>query len=251
MPRCFPKRATSTLAAVVVALAAPTGVQAGPPFVTDDPAPTDPGRWEIYDFVAGARADGVTGGQAGLDLNYGGAKDLQLTAVLPLGFDAGQRTRVGLSSIELAAKYRFLHQSETGLTPDAAFFPRVIAATGGSRFGTGHTALLLPVWAAKDFGPWSVFGGGGYEINPGAGQRDFWLSGLGVTRAISKRLAVGAEVYHHTRDTQDGRAFTGVNLGALYRVPSHWSVIASAGPGVQNTTREGNYAFYAALKADY
>lgn len=229
---------------------APTAALAGPPFVTDDPAPTDLGHWEIYSFAAGLRVDGTTGGQAGLDLNYGAAKDLQLTAVVPLGYDTGGG-RVGLSNIELAAKYRFLHQSETGLRPDVAFFPRVFTPTGGKRFGTGHASLLLPIWVGKDLGKWSLFGGGGYEINPGPGQRDFWLSGLGVTRTVAKRLSLGVEVYHHTRDADDGQAYTGVNLGALYRLTGHWSLIASGGPGVQNARREGRYDFYAALKADY
>ena len=154
--------------------------QAGPPFVTDDPAPTDRSRWEIYNFASGVRADGATGGQAGIDLNYGAAKDLQLTAVIPLGYDTGAG-RVGLSNVELAAKYRFLHQQAGSLVPDLAVFPRVFTPTGGTRLGTGHVQLLLPIWAGKDFGPWSVFGGGGYTINPGRGER--------VVQATSSRLA--------------------------------------------------------------
>lgn len=237
--------------AACLALALASGAVAGPPFVTDDPIPTDLGHWEIYNFASLARADGATGGQAGLDLNYGGFKDVQLTAVLPLGYNADDGGRAGASNIELAAKFRVLHQKDDALTPDVAIFPRVFTPTGGRRFGTRHAQLLLPVWLGKDFGPWSVFGGGGYEINPGAGNRSFWLSGVGVTRTLTKRLSLGAEVYHHTPDADDGFAFTGVNLGALYKLSDHWSLIGSGGPGVQNASREGRYAFYAALKADY
>ena len=227
-----------------------TPALAGPPFVTDDPVPTDRGHWEIYNFVSGVRADGATGGQAGVDLNYGGAEDLQLTAVVPLGFDTGQG-RAGISNVELAAKYRFLHQDKTTVAPDLAFFPRVITPTGGARLGTGHVQLLLPVWAEKDFGPWAVFGGGGLTFNPGRDQRDFWLSGVGVTRAVTKRLSLGAEVYHHTRDARDGADFTGVNVGALLKLGNHWSLIGAGGPGVQNAQTEGRSSFYVALKADY
>ena len=231
-------------------LSAATPARAGPPFVTEDPAPTDRGHWEVYTFVAGVRADGATGGQAGLDINYGGAKDLQLTAVVPLGFDAGEG-RAGLSNVELAAKYRVLYQDKASLAPDLAVFPRVITPTGGTQLGTGHVQLLLPVWAEKDFGPWSVFGGGGLTFNPGRDQRDFWLSGVGVTRAVTKRLSLGAEVYHHTRDARDGAAFTGVNVGALVKLGDHWSLIGAGGPGVQNAHAEGQSSFYVALKADY
>ena len=250
----IPQRARHLRVGAVAALwiaAAPYTASAGPPFITDDPVPTDLGHWEIYNFAALARVDGTTGGQAGLDLNYGMFKDVQLTAVLPLGYDSRAGRSVGLSNIELAAKFRVLHQVDGALTPDLAVFPRLFTPTGGRRFGTGRAQLLLPVWAGKDFGPWSVFGGGGYEINLGAGNRNFWLSGIGVSRAVTKRLSLGVEAYHHTADSDDGAAFTGVNLGALYKLNDHWSLLGSGGPGVQNARREGNYAFYAALKADY
>jgi hypothetical protein len=241
-------RLAARLALGVAAVA--SAARAGPPFVTDDPEPTDRGHWEVYTFVSGVRADGASGGQAGFDINYGAAEDLQLTAVVPLGYDTAQG-RVGLGNVELAAKYRFLHQDKTGFAPDVSVFPRVFTPTGGTRLGTGHAQLLLPVWAEKDWGPWSVFGGGGPTFNPGRDQRDFWLYGLGVTRTLTHRLSLGAEVYHHTRDTLEGADFTGVNLGALYRLSDHWSLIGAGGPGVQGARREGQSSVYAALKADY
>ena len=244
-----PRLLEAALFALALSTAAAPAL-AGPPLVTDDPVPTDRGHWEIYDFVAGVRADGATGGQAGVDLNYGGAEDLQLTAVLPVGFDTGEG-RAGVGNIELAAKYRFLHQQKDALTPDLSVFPRVFAPSGGTRLGTGRVQLLLPVWAGKDFGPWGLFGGGGYTFNPGRGRRGFWLSGLGVTRALTKRIAVGVEVYHHTRDVEDGADFTGVNFGASCKLSDHWSVIGAAGPGVQHARSEGQSSFYLALKADY
>ena len=62
--------------------------------------------------------------------------------------------------------------------------------TRDRRFGTGRVRLLLPMWAQKDFGPWSLFGGGGYMINPGAGNRDFWQSGVALTRQVTPRPQV-------------------------------------------------------------
>jgi hypothetical protein len=43
---------------------------------------------------------------------YGAVPDLQLTAVLPVGFQGQVHgpTAMNLSNVELAAKYRFLHQ---------------------------------------------------------------------------------------------------------------------------------------------
>jgi hypothetical protein len=247
--RLFPSLRARVLAFACLGLAAPA--ISGPPFVSDDPEPTDLGHWEIYAFTGGTHVPGETDGAAGFDINYGGAKDLQLTAVLPLNYQTGADGAVGIGNIELAAKYKFLHQSDGSPIPDVAFFPRAFLPTAGHRFGTRRLSILLPLWAQKDFGKWSLFGGGGYDINPGPGQRNFWLTGIGLQRAISDRFALGAEVYRQTADADDARRFTGVNVGALYRLSKHWSLIGSAGPGVEHARTQGRYAFYAALKADY
>ncbi|HEY3814346.1 MAG TPA: hypothetical protein VGL66_14075 [Caulobacteraceae bacterium] len=240
-------RSPAALAVLAVTLCVASPAFAGPPFLTDDPQPTDQGHWEIYNFVDGVHTPGDTSGEAGLDLNYGGAKDLQLTAVIPAQF-AGDGW--GMGDVELAAKYKFLHQNgPTGL--DVAFFPRVFLPTAFDRGSDRRANLLLPVWAEKDFGKWSVFGGGGYQINPGPGNRNFWISGLTLTRQVSDNLMLGAEVYHQTADADLGRDWTVVNAGGALRFTKHWSLLFSAGPGVQNPREAGQSDFYLSLKADY
>lgn len=240
------------LALAFVALAAPiaTPAAAGPPYITDDPQPTDAGHWEIYNFVGGSHVTGDTAGEGGIDLNYGAAKDLQLTLVVPFAYDrADGHLSTGMGVVEAAAKYKFLHQDGAGL--DVSIFPRVFIPTAPARFASTRTNLLVPLWAQKDYGKWSVFGGGGYQFNPGPGNRDFWTGGIALTRQVTERLNLGVEVTHRTRDADDGRAFSGVNLGVVYKMTDHWSLLASGGPGVQNARSEGRYDFYVALKADY
>ena len=145
----------------------------------------------------------------------------------------------------VAAKYRFLHQGAS--TPDVAFFPRVSLPTGSRGFGERRPSLFLPLWAQKDAGPWSFFGGGGYTLRQG---RDVWTGGVALTRTATPRLVVGGEVYYRTSDEPGGRAFTALNLGAAYRVTGRWSLLASGGPGLQARER-GKAAFYVSLKADY
>jgi hypothetical protein len=58
---------------------------AGPPYMTDDPEPTDYKHFEIYNFTNGTATRANTSGEAGIDINYGGAPNLQLTATLPAG----------------------------------------------------------------------------------------------------------------------------------------------------------------------
>jgi hypothetical protein len=59
------------LAVLAAAMCAPLGAtRAGPPYVTDDPQPTDTGHWEIYDFAAGVGTPGDLTGEGGFDINY-------------------------------------------------------------------------------------------------------------------------------------------------------------------------------------
>jgi len=234
---------------VAAAAVSATPSWAGPPYVTDDPAPTDAGHWEIYNFVDGDHTPGLTAGEAGFDINYGAAKDVQLTLVLPLAYTDATALDVGGGQIETAAKFKLLHQDGFGL--DVAVFPRAFIPTSGGQFGPDHVNLFLPIWAGKDFGRWHVFGGGGFQINPGSGQRDFWTGGLAVTRDLSDNLNFGAEVYGQTAEAKDSRAWAGVNLGVDWRLTPHWSLLGAGGPGIVNARSQGLYDFYLALKADY
>jgi hypothetical protein len=118
---------------VLGALARPA--LAGPPYISDDPEPTDTNHFEIYSFNQGTATRSGTSGMAGIDFNYGAAPDLQLTAMLPAGFNSptGEQTSIGMTNIELAAKYRFLHQDTFGL--DVSFFPRVFLPSGSNSIG--------------------------------------------------------------------------------------------------------------------
>lgn len=240
-------RLCSALAAFLLALATPA--LAGPPYVTDDAEPTDLGHWENYTFVSAIHTPGDTAGQTGFDLNYGGFKDVQLTAVIPLDYDTPKS--VGLGNVELAVKYKFLHQSDKTLIPDVAIFPRLFVPVQNSRFGPDRAQLFLPLWAEKDWGKWSLFGGGGYELNPGAGARNFWQSGIALSRQVTEKLSLGGEVYHQTAETTGGRDFTGANLGATYKLSDHWTLMGAGGPGLQNAREGGQYDLYVALLATY
>ena len=232
----------------------PAAALAGPPYLTDDPQPTDTGHWEVYDFVDGSRsADGLDG-EAGFDINYGSAPDLQLTAVVPLGYSNPRGyslngIQAGGGVLEFAAKVKVLHQSDGGWLPDLAVFPRLFFPTS-SRFGPARPNLWLPVWAEKDVGPWSVFGGGGYQINPGPEGRNFWQGGMAVTRAFGDKASLGAELWRQGDDSPTGGGFTAVNLGGAWKFARYWSLIGSAGPTWQDHGGRGS-DLYVALKLDY
>lgn len=236
-------RHSKNLTAAAIALAAlpASPARAGPPFVTDDPEPTDLKHWEIYNFVSGTREFGADALDGGVDLNYGGARDLQLTATLPLHVESGAPLDSG--SVELAVKYRFAHQAPDRISADIALFPRVILPTAR---GARRAQVLLPIWLQRDFGKWSLFGGAGYTLNPGPDQRNYWQQGLVLTRQMRPGLQLGLEYYGQARTSVDDRPVHGANLAAIVHIHGPFSWLVSAGKGLN---RPQTIA-YTALKLD-
>jgi hypothetical protein len=236
-----------SIAALALAGAAP--VFAGPPYLTDDPAPTDTGHWEIYAFATGEGRHSTLEADAGFDLNYGAFKDVQLTATLPMSIshESGSGWRGGTGDVELAVKYRFLNDKRSGFS--AAVFPRAILPTSSIEHGE-KTRLLLPLWLEKDFaGGTSIFGGGGYEVNPGRGNRNFWQVGIAATQDVSDNVSVGAEIIRQGPDETGGTAQTRAGLGSIVKLSDHYALLFSAGP----TWADGRTAWhaYAALGLNF
>jgi hypothetical protein len=220
---------------------------AGPPYRTDDPEPTDYGHYEVYAFTNGIVADDGTSGAGGIDFNYGGAPNLQLSATLSVGYTFPDDGAIlgGLSNIELAAKYRFLTQANFGL--DVAVFPRVFLPSASSNIGESHASFLLPIWVEKDSGKWSAFGGGGCEINRGGNSQDFCLAGFAVTNQITPKLQVGMEIFRQTADTQGGSATTSLGSGIRYDLNDHYHLLGYIGRGIENAQANDRLDWYGAV----
>jgi hypothetical protein len=244
---CFPNwKALLRCSGLALALLAEPAF-AGPPYVSDDPEPTDYGHFEIYTFSNGTATQGGTAGESGIDFNYGAAPDLQLTATLPAGFDhpTGAGTSFGLSNVELAAKYRFLHQDTFGL--DVSFFPRVFLASGSSTIGDNHASLLLPVWVQKDWsGGWSAFGGGGCVFSE-IRAADFCEAGAVVTYQLLPKLQVGAELFHQTADPHGTPATSSVGVGWRYDVNDNYHLLGYIRRGIENVDETDRYSWYASI----
>jgi hypothetical protein len=240
--RSRPAPAITFLSRFVAGVLLSSVALAGPPYETDDPVPADLGKWEIYAYTAGTGFGKAAEGEAGLDINYGAAKDLQLTAVVPMAYERGEKTHLG--DVELEAKYLFLHQKDGTIIPDIAFYPGIILPTSGHRYGSGKVGAGLLAFAQKDLGDWSMFGGGGYSINPGPENKDFWEIGYALTRTINDKLEIGGEIHHQGAEEYDGAPSTSLGLGFEYAIADKWSILGAGGPIIQNHRQNGDFTFY-------
>jgi Putative MetA-pathway of phenol degradation len=220
---------------------------AGPPYLTDDPEPTDYQHFEIYTFADGPATRDGTSGEGGIDFNYGGAPNLQLTATLPAGYGVPSSgpSAFNLGNVELAAKYRFLTQQTFGL--DVAIFPRVFLPSVSSLVGEQHASFLFPLWLEKDWGQWSAFGGGGCEINRGGDSENFCLMGAVVTRQFTTKFQLGLEVFHQTPDTRGGLATTSLGVGLRYDLNENIHLLGYLGRGIQNVEQTDQLNWYTSI----
>jgi hypothetical protein len=221
---------------------------AGPPFVTDDPEPTDPGHWENYLYAESARVAGRSDTpEAGIEINYGAFKDIQLAWSIPLNLDPGPGG-IGVVWAPLGGgvKYRFIDEDDGGWRPQVAFFPQIFIPVGPANRGAPVTELF-PIWLQKSFGGWTMFGGAGYTNNPGPHNRNFASYGIALQRQIVSNLALGVEVFGQGPDTTTDHPSTAVGVGAVFDFSGLWHLVGSANTGISDRQADA-FSFNLALK---
>ncbi len=223
---------------------------AGPPFLTDDPEPTETHRWEIYAPLVDGEGNGANfDGAAGFEINYGAAPNVQVTVELPTIYEhdlAG--TEWGAGDVAVSLKYRFYHDEADGLS--IAVFPGLTLPTATNGLGAGEVTGFLPVWFQKDSGPWSIFGGGGYALNPGEGNRDYVTGSFAVSRRCYQNLTLGVEAERQSADKVGGGATTSLGLGAIYQLKAPFRLLASAGPTFEDGGETTGFHAFLALGID-
>jgi hypothetical protein len=213
---------------------------AGPPFATDDPEPVDYRHWEFY--IASQDAEAAGGDWSGtaphIEINYGVISNVQLHAIAPLSYVAPHdgNFHFGYGDSELGVKFRFLGQTDK--LPDAGIFPLLEVPTGrqSEGLGSGHLQAFLPLWLQKDFGDWSIYGGGGYGINPGSGNKNWGFVGAVLQKQITKNFLFGGEIYHRTAMQTGGRGDTAFNVGFVADFSEHQHLLFSAGRSIDGPT---------------
>lgn len=229
------------------ALSASSLVQAGPPFITDDPEPVEYQHSEFYVSSQQVKTqDGRTGTLPHIEYNYGAAPDLQLHIIVPYAFNSpmGGSRQTGIGDIELGAKYRFVQ--ETDDHPMVGIFPLIETPTGDSvkGLGNGSTQVFLPVWVQKKWGDWQTYGGGGYWINHGDNMKNHWYAGWQLQNDISEHLTLGGEIFYSTEQVVGQGSSSGFNLGGYYNFDEHNHLLFSAGRGLANAQLTNKFSSY-------
>ncbi len=229
-----PGPVTYGLIIFVLALSAGSAT-AGPPFMTDDPAPVDYKHSEFYVFSTYDKTkDGKNTAIPALEYNYGVLPDTQLHIVLPYVQSApnGASSESGLGDVEVGVKYRFIQETET--SPQIGIFPMAELDTGDSRkgLGNGKTWWRLPVWAQKSWGEWTTYGGVGYVINRAEGQKNYPFAGWLLQKDIGEKWTLGGEAFARDKDTVDGRGTAILNFGGYYKFTPDFNLLFSAGHSV-------------------
>ena len=222
---------------------------AGPPFRTDDPIPVDYHHGEFYLFSTGTRdAEGTSGVGPAVEFNYGILHNTQLHLIAPMAYDTPRRenSHFGYGDTEIGIKYCVVN--ETDLLPAIGIFPLVEIPTGDrdKGLGNGKAQYFFPLWLQKDFGKWTTYGGGGYWINPGSGNKNYWFSGVLLQYSFSDTFFLGGEIFYQTADRVNGRDGSGFNLGGSVPLVGNFQLLFSAGRGLTNTSIN-RFSYYVAL----
>jgi len=166
-------------------------------------------HYEFYIFggVDGTTAEIDSTGPA-FEFNWGAVPRVQVHAILPWGVVAPSNNPVylpggagptvfGLTDMELGAKIAFI--KETKHFPQIGSFTMFEMPTGNSTngLGVGKVWYKLPIWLQKNSGKWLFDGGGGYQVVPQTGYRDFPYTGWLIKRELSEQWELGAELFAH------------------------------------------------------
>ncbi len=250
----------------LIAMLFPVPLLAGPPFLTDDPEPVEYGHWEINNYTSSVFARGTSFAAApGSDINYGILPNVQahVNVALAASTTSGIGTSYGPADLELGVKYRLVEAKSEDWWPQIGIYPFLDLPTGDASrgLGTGSVHAFLPIWIQKVFGKWTTYGGGGYWINPGPGNRDFWYTGWVLLRQVTDSLQLGGELYHQTRSSTSAPGSpgfpigttdtTGFNLGGTYDFDKTYHLLFSAGRGLDNATSSSEFSYYVALRVTF
>ncbi len=219
---------------------------AGPPYDTDDPEPVDFQHWEFYCSSMGNTSAGVSTGTAPhIEVNYGAVQNLQLHLIAPLSFYSEENHfNYGYGMTEIGVKYRFVNIGAKSF--QIGIFPLIEIPTerSGENLGNEKAQLYIPLWIQKNIGRWSTYGGGGYWINPGSGNRNYVFVGWQEQYQILKKVNIGTELCYASASQVEGNSDFKFRLGSVIDFNEHNHLLFSCGRSIVGNTNLQWYLGY-------
>jgi hypothetical protein len=204
---------------------------AGPPFDTDDPETVKYKHWEYYISSINTRQIGIWSGTIPhLEINYGLAQNLQFHILLPMNYDYSRSGggRIGYGDTEVGIKYRFIKESES--SPQVGIFPTIeIPTVNNKEFTNGKAKIYLPIWLQKSWSKLTTYGGAGYWINPGTGNKNWIFAGWEIQYDFSELVTLGGELYYHSASSEAGKPGAGFNVGGYINFSQKFHILFSIG----------------------
>jgi len=228
---------------------------AGPPFVTDDPEPLEPHHWEVNYAISKSWREGeASAAIPNIDINYGAVPNIQLHIQPRFSYEkTGGSSQFGIDDTEVGVKYRFVNLQRNDYSFMIGTYPMVQLPTGNKSLGENRNKVqsFIPLWMQTDFDKWTIYGGMGYRINPGAGNKNSTFVGVATLYEVSPKLQLGGEVFHESANTEGGLDTAGFNLGGVYSLLDNYNFLFSVGKGLKNATSTNQLSAYLALQVLY
>jgi hypothetical protein len=209
---------------------------AGPPFITDDPQPVPYRHWEFYiSSINSYQSHEWSGTAPHLEMNYGFIRNMQVHLLLPLNYAyvPHQTAKFGYADTELGIKYCFLQ--ETATRPQLGTFPIFeVPTVKNDEFSDGYIKIFLPVWVQKSWNKLTSYGGIGYWINQGTGNKNSFFSGGELQYEFSQAVTLGGELYFQSADAVDSKSVVAFNIGGSVNPSEKLHFIFSFGHSLTN-----------------
>lgn len=232
-----------TVISVFLILLSIQNSNAGPPFLTDDPEPVEYQHWEYYiSSINYWQPTLWIGTSPHIEVNYGLIHNVQVHMILPMNYEysLNQRTNFGYGYTEFGIKYRFVQESDNN--PQIGTFPILeIPTIPNKDFNNGKAQIYFPIWAQKSWGKLMTYGGAGYWINPGTGNKNWIFSGWEIQYDFTPKLTLGGEIYYHSLESTEFNSVIAFNLGGFFNFTEKFHIIFSLGHSFTNDNLTTSY----------
>jgi hypothetical protein len=205
--------------------------------MTDDPGTPGGHHWELNTGVTLVHEAGTTLLELPLaDANYGVGERLQLKLEVPLRVQTHPGTKSGLGMPVVGVKWRFLDQTESGLSistyPQLEFRSPILPLRNSDDDGS---SLFLPLELARSWGPFGINGEVGYRmVNGGPHELGY---GLALGYAPAATLELLSECNGSYEQASSATELI-CQMGARQEVGPHLTMLGAVGSAVARANTE-------------